>query len=199
MKDFTPKQAQQWVEQEQAKHKTIESLRQRISSEKQMMALSAQMPGMPNSANAHKDLHDKLVARLAALESTDAQVPEQPSATTPSAPAQAGRHIGGSILPSSDPHILKPLQGLHGTFQVRPLPEFDTHGLFFDERLLVTHANGYSCHSLAARILAVWSGTRDVQYAMEQFDYILACGGKGLERTDIEQIALKQPGSYPDD
>lgn len=72
MKDFTTKQAQQWVEQEQAKHQTVESLRQRISGEKKMMAFAAKMPGMPNTAGAHKELHDKLVARLATLETAPA-------------------------------------------------------------------------------------------------------------------------------
>lgn len=68
MKDFTSKQAKQWVEQELAKHHTENSILPRIQREQQMVALAAKMPGMPNAAGAHKDLHDKLVARLAALE-----------------------------------------------------------------------------------------------------------------------------------
>lgn len=63
MKDFTPKQAQQWVNQEQAKHQTLESIRQRIRGEKKMMEFAAKMPGMPNTAGAHKALHDLLVTR----------------------------------------------------------------------------------------------------------------------------------------
>lgn len=103
------------------------------------------------------------------------------------------RHIGGSILPSSEPRILQPLQGLHGTFQVRALPELDEHGVFLGEQLLAMHPNGYSCHGLAERIVAVWNGTRDISYAMEQFDYILACGGLGRSRGTIEYIAKGMP------
>lgn len=72
MKDFTPRQAEHWVEQELAKHQTVDSIRKRIADEKQMMALAATMPGMPNSAAAHKELHDILVTRLAELESAQA-------------------------------------------------------------------------------------------------------------------------------
>lgn len=72
MKDFTPQQAERWVEQEQAKHQTVESVRKRIADEQQMLSIAAQMPGMPNTAAAHKDLHDKLVARLTELEAPQA-------------------------------------------------------------------------------------------------------------------------------
>ncbi len=106
----------------------------------------------------------------------------------------SSRNIGGSILPSSEPRILQLQTGAHGTFQVRLLPELDTHGLFFGESLLLAqHANGYSCNALAERILSAWRGERDVAYAMEQFDYILACGGKGLPRAAIENIARGMP------
>ena len=112
------------------------------------------------------------------------------------------RPIGGSILPSSEPRILQTLQGLHGTFQVRPLPELDTHALFFTSKkgtggsiMLATHANGYSCRNLAERLVAVWEGTKDVSYAMEQFDYILQCGGLGKHRASIEFIAQGLPSS----
>jgi len=110
---------------------------------------------------------------------------------TPPATAQKPTHrIGGSILPSSDPSILMPRKGEHGTLQVRPLPELDTYGLFFNEtQLIATHANGYSCHSLGERILAVWQGERDLSYAMAQFDYILSCGGLGLKRESVEYFA----------
>lgn len=111
----------------------------------------------------------------------------QPS-TTPVKPVS---RIGGSILPSSEPRILQPLVGQHGAFQVRPLPELDTYGLFFDDSLIATHPNGYSCHSLAERTLAVWEGARDEAYAMAQFDYILSCGGLGRARTAIEYIVQK--------
>jgi hypothetical protein len=102
--------------------------------------------------------------------------------------------IGGSLLPSSEPRILQPQVGAHGTLQVRPLPELDTYGLFFNDGiLLATHPNGYSCHGLAERILAAWRGERDVAYAMQQFDYILACGGLGRQRDSVEHIARGMP------
>jgi hypothetical protein len=105
-------------------------------------------------------------------------------------PASKPTHcIGGSVLPSSEPLILLPLKGVHGTLQVRPLPEEDTYGLFLDDKqVLAKKSNGYSCHALAERILLAWRGERDVAYAMAQFDYILECGGSGLPRDAIEHI-----------
>jgi hypothetical protein len=113
--------------------------------------------------------------------------------TAPSAQKPAHR-IGGSLLPSSEPRILQPQEGAHGTLQVRALPELDTYGLFLNNsQLLAMHPNGYSCHGLAERILAAWRGERDVTYAMEQFDYILACGGMGRQRASLEYIARGMP------
>lgn len=109
-------------------------------------------------------------------------------------PSKPTHRIGGSLLPSSEPRILQPQQGIHGTLQVRPLPELDTYGLFLnDNQLLAMHPNGYSCSGLAERILAAWRGERTVKYAMEQFDYILACGGLGMQRASIEYIASGMP------
>jgi hypothetical protein len=36
------------------------------------------------------------------------------------------RHVGGSILPSSDAKVLQIKTGEHGVFQVRVLPELHT-------------------------------------------------------------------------
>lgn len=94
------------------------------------------------------------------------------------------RHIGGSLLPSSEPRILEPIDaGRHGTLQVRALKRKDTHGLFRTggegplapegSELLAEHPNGYSCHELATRI-----ASGDKVRAMEQALYIIACGGK---------------------
>lgn len=114
--------------------------------------------------------------------------------TAPTAATKPTHQIGGSFLPSSEPRILLPQPGAHGTLQVRPLPELDTYGLFLDEnQLLAMHPNGYSCNVLAERIQAAWRGERDVAYAMEQFDYILACGGMGRKRESIEYIARGMP------
>lgn len=113
--------------------------------------------------------------------------------SAPSAPAKPTHQIGGSVLASSDPSILQPMVGAHGTFQVRPCPELDTYCLFFEKSELAMHPNGYSCHNLAKRILEVWEGKREVQYAMEQFDYILACGGMGRQRATAEFIVRGLP------
>lgn len=108
------------------------------------------------------------------------------------------RNIGGSILPSAGWDTYHTRTGANGMFQTRPLEELDTHGLYYrhgardadnDEGyvLIIAHPNGYSCDELAKRIVKAWnSGDRD--RAMAQFDYILTCGGKGLERDIIEGI-----------
>lgn len=86
------------------------------------------------------------------------------------------RHIGGSLLPSSDPHILRKIETVFGTFQVRALPDLDTHGLFLThergESLIATHPNGYSCHNLAERMIA-----GDETRIRAQAEYIQFCGG----------------------
>lgn len=78
------------------------------------------------------------------------------------------RGIGGSLLPSSDARILKPL----GNLQVRALTELDAHGLFYEGSLLATHPNGYSCRELAERMVA-----GDERRVREQAQFILDCGG----------------------
>lgn len=108
---------------------------------------------------------------------------------TPGLRRTAARCIGGSLLASSDSRILQPLTGKHGTFQVRPLPELDTHALFLDGHILAMHPNGYSCRNLAERIIEVWEGRRAEAYALEQFDYILRCGGLGPQRGAVEYFA----------
>lgn len=86
------------------------------------------------------------------------------------------RHVGGSLLPSSAPHILQPMVLPFGTLQVRALPDLDTHGLFLKhdmgETLIATHPNGYSCHALAERM-----ATGDVDRIRSQAEYIQDCGG----------------------
>jgi hypothetical protein len=86
------------------------------------------------------------------------------------------RHVGGSILPSNDSRILKPVATPHGVLQVRVIAELDTHGLFYKsdagETLLATHPNGYSCRALLDRMAA-----RQVDRVRDQVQYILDCGG----------------------
>ena len=110
---------------------------------------------------------------------------------------------GNPILsPYVDPDILT---GKHGRLQVRALPEADTFALFYlanelEDRpelvrgwtMLATHPNGHSCKELATRILAAWSGS-DGARAVEQYDYILRCGGLG---RSLETILAVIRGQY---
>lgn len=214
MKDFTPKQAKQWVEQDTLKPNVAMPTNQKTLNEARAAAqafvatnlhdlcgelVTLDDTGLFGMGKAHElrtmcsfsgsSAQSLCIGMVnqAALRHVAAQ---SPATAVTAHQAGAKRHIGGSILPSSDARILQPMKGAHGTFQVRPLPDLDTHGLFFDDQLLVTHPNGYSSHSLAERILAVWAGSRDVAYVMEQYDYILQCGGLGRSRGAIEQIAL---------
>jgi len=86
------------------------------------------------------------------------------------------RHIGGSILPSSDPSILAPIDAPFGRLQVRALPDLDTHALFWAhdqyDSLIAIHPNGYSCHQLAKRMVA-----GDEARVRAQAAYLLDCGG----------------------
>lgn len=86
------------------------------------------------------------------------------------------RHIGGSLLPSNEPRILKAVETPFGILQVRIIAELDTHGLFHKhaagESLLATHPNGYSCHALLERMVKGDAGA-----VRQQVQYILDCGG----------------------
>jgi hypothetical protein len=92
------------------------------------------------------------------------------------------RNIGGSLLPSNEPRILRAVETPFGVLQVRALPELDTHALFHryqettaypgGETMLAMHPNGYSCYALLERMVA-----KDVTGVVEQAKYILACGG----------------------
>lgn len=106
---------------------------------------------------------------------------------------------GGSILPSSDPRILQPMVGKHGTFVVRPVPDLDTYVLEFAtldgeyKPTVAMHPNGYTCHGVAERVLSVWDGKREPSYALEQFDYVQACGGLSMSREAFECILKGLP------
>lgn len=86
-------------------------------------------------------------------------------------------NIGGSILPSSCPEILQPIESAFGVLQVRPLPNEDTHALFLTtpkgEVRLAEHPNGYSCHNLAERLIK-----GDRKRINAQAEYIVDCGGR---------------------
>lgn len=82
------------------------------------------------------------------------------------------KNIGGSILPSSNPQILRPMPFRGGVFQVVPDYEKDTHRLTFNGVTIASHPNGYSCHCLAERIIA------GLPYKVQaQANYIVDCGG----------------------
>jgi len=89
---------------------------------------------------------------------------------------QKPRHISGSLLPSNEPRILKPVETTFGTLQVRVIAELDMHGLFHKhaagESLLATHGNGYSCYCLLEHMV---TNSRDG--VRRQAQYILDCGG----------------------
>lgn len=97
-------------------------------------------------------------------------------------------NIGGSILNSSCPQILVPLEFKSWRLLVRPLPDQDTHALIlvasYGEELLAKHPNGFSCHNLAERMIA-----GDLNRTMEQADYIARCGGE--VRSEVIEWAMK--------
>lgn len=86
------------------------------------------------------------------------------------------RHVSGSLLPSNEPRILRPVETPFGTLQVRVIAELDTHGLFHrdarGESLLATHGNGYSCFNLLEHMAA-----GRAEAARKQAQYLLDCGG----------------------
>lgn len=104
------------------------------------------------------------------------------------------RHIGGSLLPSAGAETYRAKEGKFGTFETRPMLDADSHGLFYARNygdyagsfiLIAMHPNGYSCDNLAMRILAAWEDESAVNRAIEQFDYILVCGGLGQSRESV--------------
>jgi len=83
------------------------------------------------------------------------------------------KNIGGGIFNSSCAEILKPIKFGDGVLKVEPDYLADTHRLCFNNESFASHPNGYSCHSLAARLV---SGDKDK--IKEQADYIVRCGGQ---------------------
>lgn len=110
--------------------------------------------------------------------------------------------IGGGLMPSCDPPILNPVVGKHGTFEIRPLPVLDTHGLFFATNhgdyagqfgIIALIPNAYSLKLLVDRILETtcWGGTADVIPAIEEYDRILESGGLSIERVRMGALVWK--------
>lgn len=111
----------------------------------------------------------------------------------------ARRHIGGSILASSSPRILKPFHGAHGLLTVIPLVEQDTHALVLTcdgaEVELARHPNGFSCYGLLELIELAWARLRKPEEALRQLDYILRCGGSGNRDALLAALAKGEPAA----
>lgn len=112
---------------------------------------------------------------------------------------------GNPILPPCDSQTQDILTGKFGRLQVRALPEADTFALFYlanalEDRpelirgwtMLCCHPNGHSCKELATRIRAAWDEHNETR-AIEQFDYILQCGGLG---RSLETVLMIVRGQY---
>ena len=86
------------------------------------------------------------------------------------------KNIGGSLLLSSSPEILKPIQFKNGILIIIPDYTKDTHRLEFHSGdlkiFLASHPNGFSCSVLAKRIVEQISDK-----IIEQAKYIVRCGG----------------------
>lgn len=94
------------------------------------------------------------------------------------------RNIGGSLLPSNNASILKAVETPFGTLQVRVVEQLDTHALFWrherGECVIAMHPNGFSCHVLLKEM-----ADGNLEKALKQYDYILACGGLAMSRASI--------------
>lgn len=108
---------------------------------------------------------------------------------------RAPQNIGGSLLPSSGPTTYREKMGKFGTFQTRPMPDLDTHALFYAPNrgdyagqysLIAMHPNGYTCDELALRMIAAWD-SGDTSRALAQAEYVTACGGlsKGMRAFEV--------------
>lgn len=93
------------------------------------------------------------------------------------------RNIGGSILPSSAPHILTPLKTKWGVLTVVPMPDRDTHALTLDGLEIANHPNGFSCRALAERM-----ESGNIERVIEQSDFIVRCGGFSIGADAIRTI-----------
>lgn len=86
------------------------------------------------------------------------------------------KNIGGSILPSSSPEILKPMPYKMGSLQVQADEGKDTHHLCYivgdGSKVLASHPNGYSCYNLGRRMIR-----ETPNMSRAQADYIVRCGG----------------------
>jgi hypothetical protein len=105
-------------------------------------------------------------------------------------PAEFPKHnIGGSVLPSCGYGVLDIVDlGEHYAGQVVPCPEQDTYRAMVVRDggppiEIASHPNGYSCKNLLDRMVK-----GDDARSMEQFDYILACGGTSMDRNKFIEL-----------
>lgn len=107
------------------------------------------------------------------------------------------RHVGGSLFPSNNKEVLKLRESTLGDLQVRVLESADTHALFYRAtgaeflHMVASHPNGFSCAELADRMIHAWSmplTESRCDRVLEQFDYILDCGGLCMKRSVFEEL-----------
>lgn len=85
--------------------------------------------------------------------------------------------MAGSILPSHDSRTLEPVTLHNITFKIEPVESLQTYVLFADRSAIASHANSYSLRNLVDRIVAFRAGRADKARVLEQWNYILDCGG----------------------
>ena len=98
----------------------------------------------------------------------------------------AASHMAGSLLPSHNSQTLQPMQFKGRTFKVKPLQDIETYALTVDGAVLAMHPNGHSLKELADRIGRFSVGTADRQRVLDQWNYILACGGLTRSQTALD-------------
>ena len=93
----------------------------------------------------------------------------------------------GSILPSSSPPILNPIDCAFGELKVRVWPDSeDTYALVLTNKngitVVASHPNGFPCYELARRM-----AFRPAEIG-NQRDYIVRCGGTALSIEEISKV-----------
>ena len=94
-------------------------------------------------------------------------------------------NIGGSLLPSSGYDTYDLVRIGQGVGRVVRSEDADTHIAMVGSNEskmspIAAHPNGYSCRELLIRMKK-----RDFALALNQFNYILACGGMCIKRENF--------------
>ncbi len=97
----------------------------------------------------------------------------------------------GSVLASEDHKTLEPIRYGRFFFRVLRAPTMQSYVAGYTRQdnptgfsPLVSHPNGHSCKNLIERIVGG-------KQPMEQFDYILRCGGMGISRESFQNLLDK--------